>query len=1084
MRPAFVALLGLGVLAVSTVAAAPRPAPSFSLVPQSGHAARIASLDVSPDGRWALTASADGSVKLWELSTGREVQSYAWSGRSADERRAVFSGDGRSIYMSLAANNAVIFDVLSGSQVGELVQTGSSISRSRNGKRVAIASAVVGLLDAGPKQRGSFAPPEVKLQPTDESGYFDEVLLDGDGGLAAVTSFRGVFLWRPQQKTLTQIPGLERPPVGGMVFSQKGHRLFVAQPKKIVVVDTAKAAVVSEISGLAAPQALALSAADDTLAGVGGGVVALWAAPFTGAPRTASHATHEARWVAFAGASTLVTAAERSLVQWSMATLTAERTITPELSATRGLAFSPSGRRLAVLGVGRGGASVDLWNLDEARRERSIPLDAPRSLAFSADGARLFVEDTRGLVAVATDTGLSELVAPPLPARRSFFADHHEGTSLRCGDDRCQLWDVAAKKAIGSFASGYLLGVVVVAKGEVARLVKGSSGVELEHLRVDGERLEILWKYPVKRGSKITRLGARSVLFAEYGDAEQCDLAQKTCVARKLTRYGAGYSDNVALVGHPSGVVAASGSISGELGIYERGGDSKPLSGHRRPGAQLAFSADAELLGSGGEDGGVRLWDVSSGTSLAWLLASGGQWLVTTPDGYFDASNDGGSLVSMVRDNHAFGIDQFALRNNRPDLILERLASPRTDIRDHYRSRYLRRLERAGLDERALTAELQVPDARIAAVKSEGREARLSLVFADPRVELRSYNVYVDDVPVHGARGKSIRGKSAKVEETLVLTPGLNKIEVSATNASGAESFRALATAERRDEVKGKLWFVAFGVSRYQKAELDLAYAHKDAQDLGALFTRLGAHYDGVELKVVVDADVTPDAIRATKSLLEGTRPEDTVVLFIAGHGLHDTTSEARYYYLTHGADPDNLAATAADFETIEDLLQGIGARTKLFLMDTCESGELEDATWSIADASEGKLRARSARGLKVKLAAKQKTEARPRAHLLEPNRFIYNDLLRRTGAIVFSSSKGGELSYESATIQNGYFTHAVLAALGDGRADENQDRRVTIEELRRYVTTEVARATAEAQHPTIDRDNLSLRLTLPTAPR
>lgn len=65
---------------------------------------------------------------------------------------------------------------------------------------------------------------------------------------------------------------------------------------------------------------------------------------------------------------------------------------------------------------------------------------------------------------------------------------------------------------------------------------------------------------------------------------------------------------------------------------------------------------------------------------------------------------------------------------------------------------------------------------------------------------------------------------------------------------------------------------------------------------------------------------------------------------------------------------------------------------TKLFLMDTCESGELEDRTFASADASLSKVRARSARGLKAKVRDQQPGGARPRTHLLETNRFIYND--------------------------------------------------------------------------------------------
>ena len=52
---------------------------------------------------------------------------------------------------------------------------------------------------------------------------------------------------------------------------------------------------------------------------------------------------------------------------------------------------------------------------------------------------------------------------------------------------------------------------------------------------------------------------------------------------------------------------------------------------------------------------------------------------------------------------------------------------------------------------------------------------------------------------------------------------------------------------------------------------------------------------------------------------------------------------------------------------------------------------------------------------MKKKVAA-----AKPRAFLHQRDRYIYNDLQRRSGAIAFSSSRGGEYSYEKAELQAG----------------------------------------------------------------
>jgi MYXO-CTERM domain-containing protein len=101
---------------------------------------------------------------------------------------------------------------------------------------------------------------------------------------------------------------------------------------------------------------------------------------------------------------------------------------------------------------------------------------------------------------------------------------------------------------------------------------------------------------------------------------------------------------------------------------------------------------------------------------------------------------------------------------------------------------------------------------------------------------------------------------------------------------------------------------------------------------------------------------------------------------------------------------------------------------------------------------------------------------------VFDRDRYIYNDLLRRSGAVVFSSSRGTEYSYETDELHNGVFTAAIVRALTTDQADANRDGVVSTEELRQYVAREVAKQTAEAQHPTVDHDNTTVRFGFPIA--
>jgi uncharacterized caspase-like protein len=140
--------------------------------------------------------------------------------------------------------------------------------------------------------------------------------------------------------------------------------------------------------------------------------------------------------------------------------------------------------------------------------------------------------------------------------------------------------------------------------------------------------------------------------------------------------------------------------------------------------------------------------------------------------------------------------------------------------------------------------------------------------------------------------------------------------------------------------------------------------------------------------------------------------------------------------------------------------------------MDACESGEIDedDQTQLIASANISNL---SSRGFKNTSATVTTVNTSSRDFLFQKDRFIYNDLKRRSGAIVLSSSKGGELSYERNDIENGLFTEYIMRALTSNEADENNDKIISIDELRDYVLKEVAKASGGLQHPTIDRDNI-----------
>ena len=239
----------------------------------------------------------------------------------------------------------------------------------------------------------------------------------------------------------------------------------------------------------------------------------------------------------------------------------------------------------------------------------------------------------------------------------------------------------------------------------------------------------------------------------------------------------------------------------------------------------------------------------------------------------------------------------------------------------------------------------------------------------------------------------------------------------------------------------------------------------------------MGSSYAKVNARSLVNETATKAAFTEASQWLSQSRVNDTVVVFLAGHGVHDRDPDATYYFLTHEADPTRLADTSVSYEAIEALMAGVPARRKLLLIDTCESGELDEAIFAgyVGTASSRSLRGRAvprapaeSRGMAVVTAPVQAL----RPYLLDRNRLIMSDMSRRSGAVVFSSCLGNELSYECDSYRNGYFTAGILRTL---RGEEGAANSGTIDtfQLRQAVKAWVEKETGGLQHPTVDRDNV-----------
>lgn len=74
-----------------------------------GHNAMVNQVDVGPEGRFAASASDDGTVRLWDLAEGKEA--YIWTLESERMRAVAFSPDGKRLAAGSESGTLYVWDI-------------------------------------------------------------------------------------------------------------------------------------------------------------------------------------------------------------------------------------------------------------------------------------------------------------------------------------------------------------------------------------------------------------------------------------------------------------------------------------------------------------------------------------------------------------------------------------------------------------------------------------------------------------------------------------------------------------------------------------------------------------------------------------------------------------------------------------------------------------------------------------------------------------------------------------------------------------------------------------------------------------
>ncbi|MBT2468384.1 trypsin-like peptidase domain-containing protein [Streptomyces sp. ISL-66] len=546
----------------------------------AGHQRAVTSVAFSPDGSSAASGSSDGTVRLWDVATGKTRTKLA--SHTDTVFSVAFSPDGRTLATAGADRSARLWDPATGKSRAIFTghtSTVNAVAFSPDGKTLATASAdhTARLWD--------LATGETRRTLGGHEDQVYSVAFSPDGRTLATGSWdTSVRLWDGDTGAFRKALADHSGQVYSVVFSRDGRTLASGS--------TDGTAMLWDVDG---------GAARTTLVGHAGEVLSVAFSPDGRTVATGS-GDHSARL-------------------WDPDTGATLRSLVGHANMVYAVAFSPDGSTLAT---GSRDNTVRLWDTSADTRRTVLAghTGGLSSVAFSPDrhtlatgsydhGARLWDTATgRPGKALAGHTADVQAVA--------FSPDGH---TLATGstDQSVRLWDVASGTGRGALAghTGMVHSVVFSPDGRTLASAGSDGTVRLWDVRTRTPRAVMSGRSDQVYSVAFSPDGRTLAAACADGLTRLWDVE-----TREVRRTLSGHADQVMSVAFsPDGNTLATASADRTARLWDArtGAARATLIAHNDSVNSVAFSPDGRTLATGGSDWIVELWDAATGAARAFL---------------------------------------------------------------------------------------------------------------------------------------------------------------------------------------------------------------------------------------------------------------------------------------------------------------------------------------------------------------------------------------------------------------------------------------------------------------------------------
>lgn len=442
------------------------------------------------------------------------------------------------------------------------------------------------------------------------------------------------------------------------------------------------------------------------------------------------------------------------------------------------------------------------------------------------------------------------------------------------------------------------------------------------------------------------------------------------------------------------------------------------------PVYQIAFSDQDKtkfVSRSSKPDGAVTIWDLKEKKELATLYIVGQEdWVVVGTNGLFDASPGGMNLLfyklEYKGETEIIELEQLKTRYYEPGLLQKLMGLVEGDARstDNLGAVALYpKIVSTYIQDNQLSVQLKERNGGIGILSLfiNGKEVKENI---NPnrqtqlKIDLKDFAKYYFPGKENTLSLRAYNQDGWLKSQAVVLAYAPN---FSAGRGNDSNS----TNTDTNKPGRPHLYALIVGTADYSGKQLDLSYADKDAASIHQAMQAAGKALFNERTDIqLLSTDSEAGGLVSSKaniqqtlqSFAEKAQANDVLVVYFAGHGVtYGQAEKAQFYYLTKDIGSENLSDPtirsnyAISTTELTAWLTAIPAQKQVMMLDACNSGKVVESLVTRRALNSSQIRA-------------------------------LDRMKDRTGMFVISGSAADKVSYEASQYGQGLLTYSLLQGM------------------------------------------------------